>query len=72
MLTALFTAPSSTTFFSDAGSWSSALFDNLLTLAVIIVGFVVGGLILSKLIKSAIGGVKKVTGGGGRGRRGRR
>lgn len=52
--------------FSGIGEWSGGLFEELGAggFAELIVGLAVGGLILSALIRAAVRGTKKVTGGG--------
>lgn len=71
-LTTLFTIPSSTTVFTDISGWSTELFTDILPIALVGVGLLIAGMGVSFLMGKAVGGVKKVTGGGRGGRRGRR
>lgn len=43
------TLPTSTSLFAEVGAWSSPMFTNLLPLAYLIIGFAVGGLVVSAL-----------------------
>jgi len=71
MLT-LFTAPSATTTLTQVGTYSSALFTDLLPVIYIGAGFIIGGLLISFVIGRVIAGASKVLGKGRGGRRGRR
>jgi len=67
------TLPSFTSFQASSTDFASGMFGSLITLAAVIVGVAVAVMILNKLVKIVIGGVKRITGGGRRGgRRGRR
>lgn len=68
MLT-LFTAPTSTDVWTGVSAYSADTFTNLLPIIYIMAGFIVGGLIVSFVLKSVLAGVGKVL---GRGRGGRR
>ena len=71
-LVSLFTTPNATTTLTNVADYSGALFDSLLPLVYIAVGFIVAGLFVSYLIGRILAGVKNVTGGKRGGRRGRR
>jgi len=68
----LFTMPGATSTLTNVGTWSGALFDDLLQVVYIVAGLLIACMLVSLLIRSIIRGVKKVTGGGGRGRSRRR
>lgn len=53
--------PSSTTFMASVGEWSGSLFSNLLNIAVVVVGFTVGGLLIAMLINTVIHAVSLLT-----------
>ena len=67
MYVALFSTPNATTTLTETAQYSTALFDSLLPLAYIAIGFIVGGILVSFLISAVLRGVKKVAGGGRRG-----
>jgi len=69
MFVTLFTTPNATSTLTEVSNYSSALFDSLVPLAWIAVGFIVGGLLVSFLIGAVLRGVRKVTGGGRAGMR---
>lgn len=66
------TIPNVASTLSSIGEWSTALFAELLPIALIIVGLIVGALIAKALLRGSVGAVKSFTGGGRRDRRGRR
>jgi len=68
----LVVVPSASTFLADVSTWSGALFTDLLVVATMSAGLIIGGMILSSLTGAGIKGVKKLTGGGRGGGRRRR
>lgn len=62
----LITVPTSTTVLTDTGTWSSALFTDVLPIALIGAGLLVGGMVASFVLGKIVAGVKKVVGGGRR------
>jgi len=72
MLGVLFPVPTSSELMTSVGSYSTSWFTEFLPVAGLVAGLVIGGLVVAKVIKAAIGGAKKITGGAGGGRRGRR
>jgi hypothetical protein len=74
-MTPIFVAPDPATVFASISPWSVALFNELLLIALVVVGLLVGGAILAYLIGGIKGGIARVVGSGkrrGGGRRGRR
>lgn len=71
MLGVLFTLPSATTTLADVGAYSGPFFTEWLSIAMMIVGILVGGMAIAKVISVVISGSKRVL-GGNRSRRGRR
>lgn len=63
------TIPSFSSFQASSTDFASGVFTSLVGLTAIVVGVVIAGLILNKLIKLIVGAAKKVTGGSRRGGR---
>lgn len=73
MLLTLITMPSATSVIADMSEYATAFFSELLVFALAVAGIIVGILLLKKLAKAGVGGVRQLVGGGRRGgRRGRR
>jgi len=69
---ALFAVPSSTTFVADASSWIGGLSGDFLTIAAVIAGILLIGMLASGLLGTVVRSFGKLVGRGRGGRRGRR
>lgn len=67
----LFTAPSATSTFTNASTWSSEAFDSFLPIVYILAGTIIGALLVLVVIRAILKAAYKVL-GKGRGGRGRR
>jgi len=61
--------PTSTEIWTGVGNYSSQTFTEFLPLVYIVVGFILGGILISFLVRAIMGGIKRATKSGGKGRR---
>jgi len=66
------TLPSFSSFQASSTDFASGMFNSLVGFGAVIVGVIIAAMILNKVIKLVVGAVKKITGGGRRGRGRRR
>jgi len=71
MLT-FFTVSNATSTMTSVGTYSSAMFSELLPVLYVVAGLLIGGMIVAKIIGATVKGAKKVVGGSGKGRSRRR
>lgn len=67
----LITVPSATTILTGVSDYSSSIFTDLLNVAYMAAGFLIGAAVLAFMLGVVVRATKKITGGRGR-RRGRR
>lgn len=68
----LITLPTATSTLNSVAGYSAPLFDVVLPIGLLVIGFLIGGAIVGYVLGAVVKGVYKVTGGGRKGRRGRR
>lgn len=54
------TTPDATSTFANIGTWSSSMFDNFQSVMYMIIGFLVGGLLVSALIAVVVSAISNI------------